>query len=386
MPIAGLRGTGSYSADDRPKNYRDTLLFLKPNTKAPLTAYTGRLKSAATDDPEFKVATKGLPQQHALVSGSQTNSDTTIELQGTNQNLYFKAGHSVINERTMEVVWVTASGTANQLTVIRGKGSTAAAMNDGDRLRILAPHSQEGASTPPAVQYDPVWVTNYTQIFRTSLNLTGTALATRLRYADNPKIEAKREILELHATEIEMQFLFGSGIEDTSGSQPERTTRGLYFWITSNVMDANGAMDIDSFENFLEDLFEDGSDTKILLCGNRLLNVVNKAARMWGTLQTMPKTETFGTNVMEWLTPYGTVQLKQHPLLSKSPNFNSWGFAVDFDAVRYRYLRGRDTQYLTNRQAPGDDRETDEFLTEAGLEMQFQEVHGLMMECSSFVA
>jgi Family of unknown function (DUF5309) len=302
-----------------------------------------------------------------------------------NLNTIFKAGHSVLNERTQEVVWVTAAGTANQLTVVRGKGSAAAPMVDGDGFLIVSPHSQEGADTPPAISYDPGIVSNYTQIFRTSLNLTGTVLATRLRYADNPKVEMKRETLELHAIEIEKQFLFGSGVEDLSGSQPERTTKGLFFFIVTNLSDAQDALDIDTFENWLEDLFEDGGDEKLLLCGNRLLNVINKAARIWGTMSVVPKAETWGMKIMEWVTPYGTLMIRQHPLLSKNPTFNDWGFAIDSTSIIYRYMRGRDTQYLTNRQNPGADRETDEFMTEAGLECQFEQTHGLIKNASAFV-
>ena len=385
MPIAGLRGTGSFSADERPKNYRGMLLLLKPNTRAPLTALTGQMKSESTDDAEFKVFTKGLPSQRATVSGSINTTVTSITLQGSGNHTLFKTGHAVINERTGEVMWVSSAATANTIITERGKGSSKAAMTTGDGLLILGSHHEEGAATPAAITYDPSVVTNYTQIFRNSLNLTGTALATRLRYADNRKLEAKREVLELHAIEMEKQFFFGSGVEDTTGSHPERTTKGLFFFITSNVSDAADAMDIDSFENFLEDVFEDGSDQKMLYCGNRQLNVINKAARIWGTLQTMPKTETFGMQIQEWITPYGSLAIRQHPLFSKNPTFNDWGFVLDNTSIVYRYLRGRDTQYLTNRHSPGDDVEKDEYLTECGLECQFQETHGLLKNASAFV-
>lgn len=50
----GMRGTGSWATDQRPKNYRETILFLYPNGTAPLTAIMSKLKSERVDDPEFK--------------------------------------------------------------------------------------------------------------------------------------------------------------------------------------------------------------------------------------------------------------------------------------------------------------------------------------------
>ena len=387
MAVAGLRGSGNFTADERPKNYRGVLLLLKPNTRAPLTALTGVARSESTDDPEFKVFTKGLPAQRGTVSGTPNTTVTTITLQAaTSDNSIFKIGHAVINERTGEVVWVTALDSTTGIVVNRAQGSTATAMAAGDGLLIIGSTHQENAGVPTAISYDPTVVTNYTQIFRNSLNMSGTALATRLRYADDPKVEKKREILELHAIEMEKQFFFGSGVEENgSTATAQRTTKGLFFFITSNVTDFADAVDIDSLENHLEDLFENGSDQKILFAGNRLLNVINKAARVWGSIQIMPTSETFGMRILNWITPYGELAIRQHPLFSNNPTFNDWGFGVDMTSIVYRYLRGRDTQYLENRQSPGTDGQIDEFLTESGLEVQFEETHGIVKNGSTFV-
>ena len=54
MPaIAGLRGTGDWGADERPKNFREYILWRDPNGMAPLTALLSKMGSEATDDPEF---------------------------------------------------------------------------------------------------------------------------------------------------------------------------------------------------------------------------------------------------------------------------------------------------------------------------------------------
>lgn len=59
MATLGLRGNGDFSSDERPKNWRQWLLFLFPNGDAPLTAILSKLKSEGTDDPEFNWWEKG---------------------------------------------------------------------------------------------------------------------------------------------------------------------------------------------------------------------------------------------------------------------------------------------------------------------------------------
>ena len=44
MPVLGMRGTGSWSTDERPKNYRESILLLFPNnTSMSLTALMTKL-------------------------------------------------------------------------------------------------------------------------------------------------------------------------------------------------------------------------------------------------------------------------------------------------------------------------------------------------------
>lgn len=53
--IAGLRGTstGDYASDERPKSFREMILWRDPNGATPLTALMSRMKTEAVDDPEF---------------------------------------------------------------------------------------------------------------------------------------------------------------------------------------------------------------------------------------------------------------------------------------------------------------------------------------------
>ena len=388
--VLGMRGTGDWSTSQRPTNFREEILLQFPNSPASLTAMMAKLKSENTNDAKFTIFTKTLPSQRVTVNGSHTSVVTTINLTGANAAKVLKKGHALINERTLEVVWVTSDPASafTSVEVGRGKGSTAAAMNNGDGLQVIGSHHQEGASIPTSISYDPTEVVNWCQIFRDSVFLTNTARATKLRTGSD-MLERQRETLEIHAIGREMAYIFGTGVEDTSGTQPERTTKGFVSLVTTNVTDFAGAFDIDTWETFLENVFEDGSNTKLLLAGNTALTNINKVARIHGEIQMTPETDSYGLMLSKYRTPYGYLQIMQHPLLSKNATFNSWGIVIDTNYLVDRILNGngmnRDTNYYENRQSPGDDATKDEWLSEKGLELQFETTNGLFKGASGFV-
>src|SRR5262249_28060113 len=162
--VLGMKGAGNFSTDERPKNYRQTMLLLFPNASAPLTAILSMLKDEVTDDAQYKWFQKGLPNQQTLQVGGATSGATTIAITSGDEKL-FKNGSVVLNLRTFEVFWVIADPTiAGQLSVVRGQGSVAGtAMLNNDVLLIIGSTYQEGVNLPTSILYDPTVVTNYCQ-------------------------------------------------------------------------------------------------------------------------------------------------------------------------------------------------------------------------------
>jgi len=386
--IVGMRGSGSWDSDARPKNYRELILRLFPHDKAPLLGMTSKLKEESVDDPEFKVFTKGLPTQCAQVKsgGSYNNTDNPVVIPFTassNEHTLFKAGHVVCNLDTGEVMWVTDASVADQITCYRPH--TKVAGDAADYIMIIGSAHEEGADTPAQITYDPSVVYNYTQIWRNAVALTNTAKVTRLRTGDQWK-EAQKECLLLHNIEMEKAFFFGERKEVLTGDQPKRTTRGLYHWITTHVKDYSGGLDIDTWENDLEDIFRYGSPQKMMLGGARVINAMNKLARVNSEVRLVPEAKVYGMEIFRYVTPFGTIMMKIHPLFSENALLNKWAFIIDLPQLVYRYLKGRDTKYLKNRQGQGVDGVKDEYLTEAGLECRFEETHAVIKNLSTVVA
>ena len=90
-------------------------------------------------------------------------------------------------------------GTTNSVLAIKlleaDDNSPTNDLSDCDYFKIIGNMNPEGGEMPDAIALNPTEVYNYTQIFRSPLSMTRTALKTRLRTGDQ-KQKAKSEALD----------------------------------------------------------------------------------------------------------------------------------------------------------------------------------------------
>lgn len=387
MPVLGLRGTGSFSADERPKSYREGILRQHANeTDAPLTALTSKLRQEKIDDPQRLWFEKGFPTRSCVVNGAQTNSETTIEV---NSNLakIFRNGDVIQNDRTRERMWVTADpSVTTEITVARGKGGTSGiAMIDGDRLVCIGRAYAEGSGSPSGISFDPTVPFNYTEIFKTPFEVTRTARQTRLRTGKTEK-EQKIDTSLMHLGDIELSMFFGGREEDLSGSQPKRTMGGLEYFVTSNILDcstSSGLLSKAAFDNWLEGLYRrDGMD-RLLFVGSTVATVLAQLMEARADVQIKPTAEgVYGMKMVHYITPFGDLYIKLHPRLSLEPSYRGWAFAVNPRNLVYSYIQ--DTIFEPNVYNKEIDGTKGQFLTECTLEVHHEDTHGILKGVTGF--
>jgi len=406
----GMRGTGDWATDERPKSWREGILYLYPNGSAPLTGLLSKLKEEVVTDPEFSWWTKLLPAQGGAVTDLYTDATLlTAYVTGatTGTVLYAKVAEAVASEFRIghqallrvstnlnvdvnaKVTGVTKAG-ANSYISVRlleaddnGAGTT---LGSCDTILIIGNINAEGAPIPDAIAYNPDKWFNFTQIFRTPLDITRTARKTKLRTEEAYK-EAKRESLELHSIEMEKAFFWGIRTENVGvNGKPERTTMGLIQAIKTgapgNVFnyatdpDYNGDTWVTSGEEWLDTVleiaFRYGGSEKMAFAGSGAILGLNRLAKMSGQINITPMTTSYGLKVMQWVTPFGTINLMTHPLFSYELTTRNAMVIVDTSMLNYRYID--DTTFMgmdTNKVSPSHERidgTKEEWLTECGLE------------------
>ncbi|MBW2411259.1 MAG: DUF5309 family protein [Deltaproteobacteria bacterium] len=390
--ILGLRDVANFTSDERPKNWREMILYLYPRSeqKAPLNALIAGMKTKGTDDPEFNWFEKSSPVRYTAANYS-TGYDSAATSIVVDDGSFFRAGDLVRNESTNEVMRVTTDYSAgNTIVVARGWGSTATAITDGDELFIVGTAIAEGSTGRSALYKDPTKVYNYTQIFRYPLKLTETARATHLR-TGAPYKDMKKEALDQHTIDMERAFIWGVRKEDTTGTEPMRSTGGILSFISTNSTTlSDGNLTYVALSNYLKGLFAKGSGEKLCFCGNQFLNVINQMGEARGDMNLSQGDSVYGLKLTTWITPFGTVYIKNHPLFNEVTSHSKMGLFIEPRNIIYRYLSGngvnRDTKFLTDREANDEDSTEDEFLTECGLEVQHEATHGVLKNVNAYSA
>ncbi|MFA6972685.1 MAG: DUF5309 family protein, partial [Gallionella sp.] len=338
----GMRGTGDWATDQRPKSWREGILYLYPNGSAPITAIMSKLKSEKVTDPEFYWWTKALQTQRATITGIYT--DSALSSAYTNGGVagsleyvkmsaadvsHFRVGHQVLlrdaSDYTVDVnakvvaknVNGASSYIACKLLEADDNSSHSHDLSDADVAIIIGSINAEGATMPTGITYDPVKLYNFTQIFRSPLSITRTAKKTKLRTGDAYK-EMKRECLEYHSIEMERAFLFGVKTENTGDNgKPERTMDGIL-----TILRAESSATVDDYslnstysgkdwtdagggktwlDAFLEVIFRYGSGEKLALCGSGALLGLNQLAESGAHINLVPGAKSYGINVTTWL-------------------------------------------------------------------------------------
>lgn len=380
--IQGMRGTGEFTADFRPKNYRQLYTLLEPNGSAPLNAMLSMTAGEATDDPEYKNFRDELPNRTLKINngGGYNSSATSLTIDAdTVNNKYAIAGSIVVNSRTGEVMRVTADTTSTTLAVTRNIGSTSYTINDDDDLFVAGFAATENDTTPTTVSFDPDVVSNYTQIFRTAFGLSNTLKNTYLR-TGSKEDELTTKALKLHMSDIERAMFFGIKSEvNGSSSTPLRYTGGLLTSISTVIdcdtsIDSDGTMSETQFdEQLIQTVFKYGSKQKVAFGGWKVASLLQQIGKTrW---QPQQIGNTYGINITRYSTFAGDLMFHLHPQFRQIAGMDETMIIVDFPHLKYRYLQGRDTSLLENRQGNDRDGVIHEYLTECGLELLQDKVH-----------
>lgn len=398
MAIAGLRGTGDWGTDERPKNFRELILFLKPNGNTPLTAMMSKMSKQSVNDPEFswweETLTIGRIQ---LNDGTDmSDSDTAFVVDNgvkgfTAQDL--KPGDLLLVEEGVEttnyayeIIEVSAVASATAFTGLRGRaGSSAAIILDDTFMTLIGSAYEEGSVKAAANTRNPIKFTNLCQIFKDTYFITKTLDKTFARTGNARQNDKKRKMFR-HSTNMEQAWLYGKKAETTGGTgQPLRYTGGLLYFFGSLPAAADrridlgtamvGASGINTFFDNVEDVFDyqgdgqSGGDERFCLIGNSAATAISKAAAAAGTVNFGDIVKVYGMRLTRLVTPQGELFFKTHPLMNVHPLYTGSMFILDPPAIKYRPLDGRDTKPEDNIQTPGQDAIEGQWLTEAGIEL-----------------
>lgn len=446
----GLIGAEAFAAN-RFKNYRRTVFYYYPQGAAPLTGILSLMREEVTNDPEFHWEEKRKSTQvctSAAISSNISWYTTGITIAGgvitaataatgnittvvgtqyaiklaTDPSTMFRLNHLIqtVQQDASGNNW-TVVGQVNAINnasasianvvgftalVATGPFSYNLAANIGINVVVVGNANAEGqVGTTDNVYTVPLDVNNLTQIFRTSYQITGTALKTSAKFDDRGVFpdEAKEAMLN-HATEMEKNFIWGvQTITNTvvgSSTQTVRTTGGIMWFLQQwglgttygnaaasvdtddtqrIIVNSTGILAYRTFLGYGERVYRmtnNKTAEKLAFVGSGAMNILTQMfASKIVQMQKPPAGETYGLELTQVIIPFGTLWLKTHPLFSENSIWRNAMLILDVPNLRYRFLAGRDTELLRDRQPRNADYVENEYLTESGLEVNFPESH-----------
>lgn len=363
--IQGLRGTGDWGTDERPKSFREGILRFNPNGTAPIFALSGKAGERTVTDPEFAWWSEGNVLIRLQVNGALSSTDTLVTVDsadptsttlganlGTATNL--KPGDILLVEPATdsatynpEFLEVDTVMSDTQFNVRRGAGGTTPASIANDIwLTVIGSAYAEGTGVPRAVSRNPIKYSNYIQIFKDTYELTGTADNTETR-TNNNYSEDKRRKLFKHSEDCEMAIMFGKKAETTGDNgKPKRFMGGLREFIpAAQQIVFTGPVTPASLLDALAPAFTfttSGSGTdRVLFAGNQALVELSKAFSNEVVYTVNNKVSVYGMDFQEFILPMGRVMMKSHPLLSIHGLYKKAAFLVDFASLKWVKQRGR---------------------------------------------
>ena len=399
--VAGLRGTGDWGVDERPRNFREYIMWRNPNGSTPLLALMAKVGKESTDDPQFNWWDEPSDIIRLQVGAALGTTDTTVTVSSQDPsatapaNNWGVASHLVPQDILMvepvadsaaftpEYLIVTSVQSDTQFTCSRGAlGSTPAAVPLNSFLLKIGSSFSEGTAEPQATSRNPIKYFNYTQIFKTVYDVTNTAVGTRARTGDVLKNERKRRAFD-HAKDIELALMFGRQLETVGANgKPQRTMDGMRRWIPAqNTTVFTGSVSwTGATNNFLDAVYRvfdwdtGAGDQRIALCGNGALNALVKITAKDANSRinfSEAITNQYGMALRELILPQGSLFLRTHPLLNRHALYTNSLWIIDFSALRWRYLTGRDTKTIDDIQLRGEDATRGMWITEGGLEVRY---------------
>lgn len=412
----GAVASADFVTNERPENWRQGLFLYQPQGRAPLFAMTSNQKVEAVDDPKFHWWEKQMAAQagdvtnmyqdvalaNAITAGNTAAGTTIFAKVPVVTANEIRAGHVVslrlstnmLGALAGKVTAVDKNGADSIITIKTlevDRAVTNADLSDCDRIAVVGDLNAENAEMPSALSYEPTEFHNLTEIFRGPLEISGTALETRLRTGNKYK-ELKREALELHSAGIEYSAFFGVRNDGTGADgKPERTTEGIIprvrrlesanevNYVTSTDSSANGksweAGGQDWLNEQLERLTRFSSGNATVFCGSGALQGLEKLALVYGNFQLKAGSTSFGMNFRTWVNSFGSFTILTHPLFTFNSDTRNMMVLFDPKNMIWRPLKNRDTHFrnddrkMQSKKGAGRDGIKEEWLTEGGWQM-----------------
>jgi hypothetical protein len=343
--IQGIFASNQAIVGDRVGDFASAILQIDPTgTALVLALSSGMGKESANDTVFHWFEDAHQSGRTAIASGGTTT--TIVVADGS----IYVPNQVCLVEETGEITMVTAIA-GNSLTVIRGMGGTSiVSVTNVMHLQSIGNAHEEASAMPTAITQQGSPRFNFTQIFRNSWAISGTAKAVSYR-SGSRVAKNKRDCALYHAEDMERAIIFGQKTASTINGKPFRLTDGIkaqiqqYGGLVEAVTDGTtpGNYSWLLFSDYMRRLFSKNikgqPNERLAIGGNLWLAGLEQMARLDGNYQIFQGETSLGIKVTSITNAFGTLKLMTHPLFNENPTWNKDLLLLHPGGIKKRVLR-----------------------------------------------
>lgn len=391
--IQGIFTSNQGIVGERVGDFASAILQINPTGNALFFALSAGMENRPAQDTSFSwYEDVHQPGRQAVVSGGTTT--TIVVADGSGYVPY----QILMVEASGEYIMITAVS-GNSLTVTRGMaGTTNTSVSGTDFVQLIGNAHEEASDRPVAVTQQGVPRTNYTQIFRNTWAVSGTAKAVKFRTGS--KVAANKRFCALyHAEDIERSLIWGKKHVGKLNSKPFTMTDGVLEQIkqyggvnkVANTGAVAGQLSRIDLEDFIRQVFSKNikgmPNERIAFCGDLVLQVINNMAALDGTIFIKMEERVMGLLITKVVTPFGSLTLMTHPLMNENPIWAKQLYVLHPGAISKRTLRATFEENYDSNGSRIIGRDADEGIitSELGVEVNGASTMGIYSNISKAV-
>lgn len=193
-------------------------------------------------------------------AASTSGTAIAVHVRGTGVGAFLTVG-AVLKDNTTGEYMQVASTSQNTITVTRAFGGTTAGAHAADTvLTVIANASLEGADVSDDVSRPRTRHSNYCQIFKTDVIVSGTEQAVSHIGVANEFEHQKQLRMREALRDLEKAVILGKSSGNTIGSSTAyRTFKGLWDSIATNAT-SSGTLTSDVLEDAIQSAWANGAD------------------------------------------------------------------------------------------------------------------------------
>jgi hypothetical protein len=390
MAVQGIFASNQGIVGERTGDFASAILQLYPTGTAPFLAMTAGMENADAADTVFTWFEDSHQGGRAATVSGGTGTAVVVD-----DGSFYVPNTILLVEETGEHLLVISIA-VNTMTVVRGLAGTAVtSITNAMHVQKIGNAFEEASGMPTAVTQQGAPRMNYTQIFRNGWAVSGTAKA--VKFLTGSKLAYNKKMCAVyHAEDMERSFLWGRKTITTLNNKQFRLTDGFVAQVeqyggtvVSAATDSGsgavaGNLSRGDFEEFIRQVFKVNvkgqPNERIAFGGDMVLAALNRMTMLDGTYQIQQGETKLGINVNTLVTPFGTLKLMTHPLMSENPVWNKELYVMHPGGVRRRTLRPtNDEGYDKNGQRiNGKDADEGVMTTEVGVEVGAAKCCGIL--------